>query len=189
MSLRYDVGIKGDMRKNLIAIIILALLVVNTVMTGIMMFSLIQTNSKVVTLVGDISSAIQLDLGIAGSGNVDTGSGAVAMADISAYNLTDTLTIKLASDPEGDGKDHYAVVGITLSLDTTNDDYATYSESMATNEGLIKDEINKVIGSYTYSQIQSMSASDLQEQILEGLQQMYNSQFIIGVSFSSWITQ
>ena len=178
------------MRKNLIAIIILALLVVNTAMTGILMFSMIQTNNKVITLVGDISSAIQLDLGIAGSGNVETAVGNIAMSDISAYNLTDTLTIKLASDPESeDNKDHYAVVGVTLSLDTTNEDYATYSETMATNEGLIKDEINKVIGSYTYAQIQSMTTGDLQEQILEELQEMYNSQFIIGVSFSSWIIQ
>ena len=178
------------MKKNLIAIIILALLIVNTVLTGIMMFTMLQTSMKTTQLVGDISSAIQLDLGIAGSGNVDTGSTTVAMSDIAAYNLTDTLTIKLASDPDGDGKDHYAVVGVTLSLDTTNEDYAKYSETMATNEGLIKDEINKIIGSYTMTQLNSnaVTTADLQEQILEGLQQMYNSQFIIGVSFSSWIT-
>ena len=40
------------MKKNLLGIIILALLVVNTVMTGIMMFTIIPTNQKVLALVG-----------------------------------------------------------------------------------------------------------------------------------------
>lgn len=53
------------MKKNLIAVIILAVLVVNTVMTGIMMFVVIPANQKTMELVGDIAAAIQLDLGIA----------------------------------------------------------------------------------------------------------------------------
>ena len=101
----------------------------------------------------------------------------------STYNLSDTLTIKLA--PTDDGKDHYAVVGVTLSVDTSNGDY----DLLKDDEPIIKDEVNKVISSYTYSQIQAMTTADLQEQILKRLQDTYNSQFITGVSFSSWIIQ
>ena len=182
-------GTQGDMKKNLISIIILALLVVNTVMTGIMMFTVIPANQKTMQLVGDISSAIQLDLGIAGSNAVDQATSGVAMSDISTYNIADQLTIKLATDPAGDGKDHYDVVGVTLSLNTKDEDYATYGEGIANYEGLIKDEINKVFGKYTLSQIQAMSTDDLQDEILENIQEMYNSKFIIGVSFSSYIIQ
>ena len=51
------------MKKNLISIIILALLIVNIVLTAIMMFSVTTTNRKTAALVGDIASAISLDLG------------------------------------------------------------------------------------------------------------------------------
>ncbi len=175
------------MKKNLIAVIILALLIVNTVMTGVMMFTTIQANQKVMTLVGDISSAIQLDLGIAGTGNVNSATNNVSIADIAPYNFSEQLTIKLKSDDSG--QEHYAVVGVTLSLNTKDDDYAAYSESLATQEGLIKDKIIGVIGSYTYSEASTANSADIQAKILDELQSMYNSKFICGVSFSSWLLQ
>ncbi len=178
------------MKKNLIAVIILAVLVVNTVMTGIMMFVVIPANQKTMELVGDIAAAIQLDLGIAGSGTVETATNNVAIADIAPYNLTEELTIKLKNDSEnGDTGDHYAVVGVTLSLNTKDDDYKAYSETIATQEGLIKDKIIGVIGSYTYAEASSANTSDIQAKILEELQTAYNSKFICGVSFSKWLLQ
>ncbi len=177
------------MKKNLMTIIIFALLVVNTVMTGFMMFTVIPTNQKVTELVGDISSAIQLDLGITGSGSVASATSQVALADISPYDIADQMTIRLRPDPDGDGKDHYAVVGVTLSLNTQDEDYGTYSETLKSQEGLIKSEIDKVIGSYTYTEMSSANKEDLQSKILNNLQSMYNSKFICGVSFSSWLLQ
>ena len=87
------------MKKNLLAIIILALLVVNTVMTGIMMFTIIPTNQKVLALVGDIGGAINLDLGIASSGDIASAANNVSIADISPYDIADQLTIPLKTDP------------------------------------------------------------------------------------------
>ena len=144
------------MKKNLMSIIILALLVVNTVMTGIMMFTIIPTNQKVLALVGDIGGAINLDLGIASSGDIASAANNVSIADISPYDIADQLTIPLRIDPE--------------SGDTT-----------------AQDEINKVIGSYTLEEINTMGTEAIQQRILEGLQEMYNSKFITGVSFSSWL--
>ncbi len=175
------------MKKNLISVIILAIHVVNTLMTGFMMFSIIPANQKVTELVGDISGAIKLDLGIAGSGM--PGASEVAIADIAPYDFADQMTIRLRPDPDGDGRDHFAVVGVTLSLNTKDEDYATYSENLASQEGLIKGEIDKVIGSYTYSEMSSARKEDIQDKILANLQEMYNSKFICGVSFSSWLLQ
>ena len=50
------------MKKNLISVIILALLVVNIVLTGIMMASVLSTNKKTASLVTDVASAINLEL-------------------------------------------------------------------------------------------------------------------------------
>ena len=50
------------MKKNLLTIIILALLVVNVVLTGIMMFSVTGAMNKTSALVTDISTALNLEL-------------------------------------------------------------------------------------------------------------------------------
>ena len=51
------------MKKNLISIVILALLIVNIVLTAVMMFSVTSTNKKTAALVTDVAAAINLDLG------------------------------------------------------------------------------------------------------------------------------
>ena len=71
------------MKKNFVSIIILALLIVNIVLTAIMMFSVIGTNSKTAALVTDIASAINLDLeGSKGNAEVS-----VPIADVVRYPL------------------------------------------------------------------------------------------------------
>lgn len=179
------------MKKNLMTLIILAILIVNTVMTGVMMFVVVPANQKTMQLVGDISSAIQLDLGIAGSGALAQGGSNIALSDIQPYNIEDQLTVKLKSEGEESG-DHFAVVGVTLSLNTKNDDYKTYNaETLASYKGLMQDKIDKVIGTYTYNEIetQAVTKQDIQDRILEELQSMFNSQVICDVSFSTWLLQ
>ena len=112
----------------------------------------------------------------------------LSISDIATFDLSDEMTIKLAADPEV-SEDHYVKAGITLSLNTKNEDYATYSETLASNEGLIMDSINKVIGKYTYTKIQKIKVTDVQNAILKELRRMYDSDFIVAVSFSSWYIQ
>ena len=176
------------MKKNLMSVIILALLVVNTVMTGVMMFTIIPTNQKVLALVGDIGGAINLDLGVAANGDIASAANNVPLADIAPYDIADQLTIPLKVDPEsGDNTAHYAVVSVTLSLNTKDSDYETYGANMDSQVGLIKDEINKVIGAYTMDEINNLGTEAIQQRILERLREMYNSKSISGVSFSSWL--
>ena len=50
------------MKKNMLSILILALLIVNVVLTAIMMFSVTGTAKRTSALIDDISAAINLDL-------------------------------------------------------------------------------------------------------------------------------
>ena len=49
------------MKKNLLSIIILALLVVNIGMTSFMLLSVMTTNSKTAKLISDIAAALELE--------------------------------------------------------------------------------------------------------------------------------
>ena len=50
------------MKKNLLSVIILALLIVNLALTGIMMFSTVTANKKTVALVNQIASILNLEV-------------------------------------------------------------------------------------------------------------------------------
>jgi flagellar FliL protein len=68
-------------------------------------------------------------------------------------------------------------------MDSTHDDYATYSETMSDREGLIKDVIFDVIGNYTMEEMQSDSKT-VKAELLSRIQELFGSDFIYSVSFN-----
>lgn len=168
------------MKRNLLSIIILALLVVNIVLSAIMMVTVSSASKKTAALVADISTIIGLEInGLPAS---DVGTTNVTMADTAVYNITDEMTIPLKSDE--DGTSHYAVGNVSLSLNTKHEDYKTYNEeTLATSEGIIKDIIYSVIGEYTKNEAQSNS-EQIKSEILEKLREKFASEVIYGVSFN-----
>ena len=118
------------MKRNLLSVLVLALLVVNIVLTAVLMFSVVGTNNKVAALVTDIGTILQLDMGTAnGEGNEE-----LNMADIEMYNIADSMTIHLKTAE--DGKDHYCIVSVALSVNTKNADYKQYGATIANYESL-----------------------------------------------------
>ena len=166
------------MKKNLLSIIILALLVVNIVLSAIMMISVTSASKKTAALVSDISTIIGLE--IDGLPKSET-AGSVSMANTEVYNISDELTIPLKNDE--DGKSHFAVGKVSLSMDTTNKDYATYSETLESKEGLITDIIFSVFGNHTMDEAKN-DPEVIKTEILQKIQELFGSNFIYGVSFN-----
>ena len=132
------------MKKNLISVVILVLLIVNIVFSAITLFSVTGTNKKTAALVTDIASAIKLDLDLA---DPDRGEATIPMSDVATYDITD-LTIPLKA-VEGDDKDRFGLVSVTLSMNTKDKDYSQYGETLDTRKSLIISEINNVISQRT----------------------------------------
>lgn len=176
----------ADMKKNLISIVILALLVVNLVLTAIMMFGVLSTNKKTAALVGKIASAISLDLGESAEGGEAVKQ--VSIEDTVTYTIAD-MTIPLKkSAPAGDGeaedkdnKDHYALISVTICMDSKSKDYKTYGEEIATREDLIKGQINEAVSQYTIEEIQADSRL-IKDEILKKIQALFNSDFIFDIT-------
>lgn len=171
------------MKKNLMTVIILALVLVNLVLTAILAFTIIPQTRKSNQLIDKIASAIDLELED-GSGK-DTA--AVPVEDIEVYDIEASFTVNLS--PSGDGKDHVAVFSIGLSLNTKSDGYKSIgTEGLKVKETLIKNDINTIVSGYTMEQFREDEQS-VKDAILEDLQEMFGSDFIVGVSFSSVNTQ
>ena len=177
------------MKKNLLSIIILALLLVNTGMTGFMMLTVMTTNNQAVAIIGDIAAALQIEAngGENGQGFSGSASGNVNIENVKSYTIAD-MTISLKDS--GDGKTHYMLATVVLSMDGSTEEYATYGtdEAMATYEDQIKAKITNVIGSYTLDEIKEYE-DDARATILEQIQELFGSGFIYDVSFSSKVYQ
>lgn len=163
------------MKKNLLSILILALLVVNLVMTAVMMFSVTGAMKSTTALVGKIATVLDIELA------TDPGEEMVPIEDTATYTIADTMTIPLKD--EGDGKDHYAMMKVTLYMNTKHEDYKKYGspEELLAREEMIKSEIISVVRSHTMEELKSDSEG-IYAEIVAKLQKMYNSRFVYRVA-------
>lgn len=173
------------MKKNLISIIILALLVVNIALTSVMMFSVMNTNQKTTRLVGDIASALELEFSDP-SGQEQQAE--VSIADTATYKFEDPLTIRLKDSGE-DGKEHYFITSVSFSMNTKDKDYKKYGETIAEQADLLKSSVYTVISDYTLEELRADNNEKAAQDILEQIQAMYDSKFIFKVNFIDFLYQ
>lgn len=174
------------MRKNMLSILILALLIVNIALTAIMMFSVTGTAKKTSALIDDISAAINLDLKNQSATSTSAVVADVPIDQIEVFAIPDEMTIPLAKG--ADGKDHYYLVAVSLSINTKHADYKKLSATVATQVDLIKGEIISVIGSHTLEEVQE-SPDAIRMEILQRIQTLFDSNFIFNVTFTKGLTQ
>ena len=172
------------MKKNLLSIVILALLIVNIVLTAIMMFSVVGASKKTAKLVTDISSVLSLEVGTTEEASAEGTT--VSIEDTQVYDIADEMTIPLKAS--GDGISHYALIKVSLSLNTKNEDYEVYGETVGGKESLLKSIIIDVVSSYTLEEAET-DPGMMKKDILAKIQELYGSDFIFDVSFSNVIFQ
>ncbi len=171
------------MKKNIFSIVILALVVVNLVLTAVMMFSVVPASKKTNALVTQISTVLDLEL----EANLEEeDDGSIPIDQIATYDIADKITVNLKKDV--DGEDHFAVFSVTLSMDKENDGYDSYGETLSEKESLIKSEIIDVVSSFTLEEAQSNRAG-LQEALRQRLVEMFDSDFIVEVGFRDIVFQ
>lgn len=174
------------MKKNMMSILILALLIVNIVLTAIMMFSVVGTARKTSALIDNITAAINLELDNQRGTTTEAEVIEVPIEDIEVYKIEEEMTIPLTMGP--DGKSHYYLVSVALSLNTKDGDYKKLKDTVAEKEELIKGEIIRVIGSYTVEELQE-GTDAVRMEILSSIQKLFGSQFIFNVTFTKGLPQ
>lgn len=159
------------------SVLILALVLANLILTAILMISVVPQSKKANELITKVCSAIDLEL----ESGKEEGAIDVPMSQIEEVKLSEgeKMTINLKNT---DGKDHYVMMSVSLALDTKNEDY-TDATVISDKEGIIKDEINKIVSSHTIDDMRS-DTKGIQNEILKSLRKMYDSDFIVSVVFS-----
>lgn len=172
------------MKKNLITVMILALLIVNLVLTAVLAFTMMPATKNANALIAKVAAAIDLELTNA-SGEQKPN---VPIENIEVFNVPsgeESMTINLKSN--GDGKDHFAIVVTSLSLDKKSEGYKTHGASMIEKESIIRDAIFSVISSHTIDDMKN-NIQGVQTEILEKVQAIYGKvgkELIVGIGFRS----
>lgn len=169
------------MKKNLLSVLILALLIVNIVLTVVMMVSVVGTNNKTAELVRNIATILELELTVPGEEKKEP----VSLEKTEYYTLPEAMTIALKpeADGEGEAKQKYLMFNISFSLNTKHKDYKKYSaEKLVDYEMAIKDVVTSVVGAHTSSECADIDM--LKAEILEGVQELFDSDVIYNVAMS-----
>lgn len=169
------------MKKNLITVIILALCVVNLVLNIMLVFVCMPSAKKTNNLITEIASVLNLEL------ESNAGQNTVALEHIATFDL-EKQVVNLKDD--GSGKNHFVQVGITLELDNSTEDYTQLNTVLTNSSGAVFDTCRDVIQGYTMAEISDQKTQEkVKKQILENLQNKYQTRCIYNVSFSSFTTQ
>lgn len=168
------------MKKNLMSVIILALLVVNLILTSVLMFTIYPQSKSANELIRNICMAIQLDL----ESGASNGLGNVPIEKIVTYAVGEgsDMTINLAKGE--DGKDHYAVIAVALSINSESDVYKKNNTTLLSErEAIIKNDINDIVHSYTKEEFDENN-EDVKKDILKALQEKFGADYVVGVAFT-----
>ena len=167
------------MKKNLLTVLVLALTLVNTILIGVMMVSVMGTNKKTAKLVGDIATVLNLELGTAGEEEKPE----VSLADTEVYAIDGSMTILLKSEP-GATKSTYIVFDIALSLNKKHADYKKYGgENFKSYDSMIKSAINDAVMQYTELECRN-DMQAMKDDNLKAIQEIFQSDFVYNISLS-----
>ncbi len=165
------------MKKGIVHVIILALVIVNLILTSIMMFAIVPSMKNSNSLVEKVAKAIDLEI----EGVYSSDSTELSMDQVAVYNLSEKMTITLAKG--ADGKEHYAVIVAALSMNKGSEDYKKYADTLESGERKIRQVIDSVVSQYD-SEGLKVNKDKIRQIVLEELQEMYDSKFITEVVFS-----
>lgn len=166
------------MKKNLLTVLILALLIVNIALTSVMMFSVMGVNKKTADLVTSIATVLNLELTAPGKGEPEVIE--VAVEDMMPYNVEGAMTIPLKAE---EGKNRYISFNIGFVMDKSNKDYKKYGETIGEKEMLIKSTVTTVVSQHTEQECRD-DAEGLKIEILKAVQEIFQSEFIFKVAIS-----
>ena len=145
------------MKKSTLNVITLALVLINLALTVILTFSLVSTNNKTNKLIGKVAEIIDLD--VAGIDNSDKSSSSGGeIEDTSYVDVTNNGSNDIMISYTDGGRTHYAVMNVSLGLNTKAKDYSAKSTTINNGMKVIVNAVQTEAMKYTYSTI---AASDM----------------------------
>ena len=170
------------MKKNLMTVLIMALVVVNVALSAIIMITLVPATKQANKLITDVCTAIDLELE---SGKVfNPNTIPVEQTEVISLTNNETMTFNLLDDPQG--KSHYVVAKVSITLNKEDSDYAEKSLLIAGREELLQEIVTNTFLKYSYSEVRTTDGQEkVRNEMLEQIQELFDSDFIVAVNISN----
>ena len=170
------------MRKNILAVIILAATLINLTLTAVLLFVFMPTVSQTNNLITKVAQMIDLELE-----SQSLKEDAIDMLDLEPYELIDELTINLT--PGADAKGHMALVKCSLSLNKKAEDFTKVKGLLEQFDDKIQEVINDEVSKMTFEEF-IPNKEIVKDVILNKLQtEVFHSECIVGITFGKWVSQ
>ena len=168
------------MRKNMLAVLILAVSLANLVLSAIVLMVVIPKMDATEAFLTKVASAIELE---------EKQEKAV-IGDMENYILTkSTESIMINLKNYKSSKDSYVVIkGVALMLNTKNKDYSQVKKLLDKNNIKIQDIINSTYEKYTKEEAKDKKEL-IKNEILEEISEMLDTRTIVDISFGSIMYQ
>jgi len=166
-------------KKSMLNVIILALCLINLVLTAFLTFTLVQTNTKTNSLITHIAEIIDLDVA-GGTKDTSASSDTSDLTNIEYLSVTNgeetTITVTYVGQST-----HYAVLSVTVGINKSHKDYNEKIETIKTSMALIVSDISNIATTkYTYQTIANNKA-DFEKDCLAQLQERFQTNCIYSV--------
>lgn len=171
------------MKKNIFTIIIMAFCAINLVLTAVMLFVTVPAMNQTSNLIKQVSQAVDLELE-ASEENEDV---TVSVKDRENHEFKNTAgtTITINLKKGADGKEHWAQLdAIYVTVNKASDDYKDMVTVLDEKGSDVISIVTDVIGSYDYETISS-NRGQMKNDMVKKLQDFFESDFIIDVSFDN----
>lgn len=168
------------MKKNLLTVLILALMIVNIVLTTVIMVSVISANKKTAELVGNIATALNLQFTVPGSeGDAES---AVPLEDTEVYALPDSLMVQVST---AEGGNVYMIFNLSLSMNSKDKGYKKLGENITSGnyDSIIEDMVSSIVGTHTEEECRN-DIESIKKEILLAIQNLTGYKFVYKVNIS-----
>lgn len=171
------------MKKNILAIVILAATIVNITLCAIILFTIVPKAQRTDALIQKIVSIIDLELE-----NPDASKYAnVPFADRVTHSLTDKVTVNLKRSPE-ETKSRMAQVDVVLVLNSKSKDYSKIQPKLAEQEAIIRGVVMDKVATYTADEV-LVRKDEIEDYIFTYLWTYFESEdFLIEVNLNFLIS-
>lgn len=165
------------MRKNMLAVFIMALTIANLIISSITLMVVMPSLKNTNEFVAKVAAAIELEE----LENKEE----VGLDEMENYVLTkssESIIINLKSD--GNDNSYAVIKGISLTLNTRATDYSKTKKLIEKNSLRVQDLINTTYEGYTKKEAKDRK-SQIKTEILDKLAKMFESEVIVDISFGS----
>lgn len=173
------------MKKGMINFVILALVLVNLVLSVILVFTFVPAVSKTNNLVGKIAKIV--DLNVSGD-STENGAPSAEDTEYMQVKFSDDETSQVFTLKQGasDSKVHYLKLSVTIKLDKRQSDYKEKKSLIESTMTYLGSEIGDIVIEYTKTEASS-SKKEMENRLLKALQAYYDTGAIYEVSFPEYV--